>query len=424
MTVARRSKGEGSVTRRPGGLWMAQADLGWRDGKRRRKTVYGRTKREVQDKLREALHRAAHGEAPLPERETVAEYLKRWLDDKRPELRVRTYESYEQVVRNHLTPGLGRLRLARLGPRDVSVWLRRLEKQGVSARTRRYARSVLRSALNQALRWELVSRNAAALTAPPRYRPREIQPLTPAQARTLLEAVRGHRLAALVSVGLGLGLRLGEALGLRWNDVDSDSGKLSVRQIVERAGGDAAARKVLTAKRRRLLAELAATEGANARRRINAALDDVRRRLASVGTSVRFAEPKTARSRRTIMIPELVASALREHRQRQIEERLAAGARWRDSGLVFTTSIGTPLDGRNVNRLFKGILRDARLPAIRYHDLRHTAATLLLAQGVDPRTIMETLGHSQISLTLNTYAHVVPALQQDAAAKIDAILTS
>ena len=154
----------------------------------------------------------------------------------------------------------------------------------------------------------------------------------------------------------------------------------------------------MTAERRRLLAELAAAEDRIARRRIDSALDDVRRRLAVVQTSVRFAEPKTTRSRRTITIPELLVAALRTHRQRQFEERLAAGARWRDSGLVFTTTVGTPLDGRNVNRLFKVILRDAGLPAIRYHDLRHTAATLLLAQGVDPRTIMETLGHSQISL--------------------------
>ena len=211
------------MVQRPNGLWMGQANLGWQDGKRRRKTIYGRTKREVQAKLREVLQRVAHGEAPAPERETVAGYLQRWLDDKKSELRPRTYERYEQVVRNHLVPALGRLRLAKLGPRDVALWLRLQERDGVSARTRRYARAVLRAALNQALRWELVSRNAAALTAPPRYRPREIQPLTPEQARMLLEAVIGHRLEALISVGLGLGLRLGEALGLRWIDVDSDS---------------------------------------------------------------------------------------------------------------------------------------------------------------------------------------------------------
>ena len=133
-------------------------------------------------------------------------------------------------------------------------------------------------------------------------------------------------------------------------------------------------------------------------------------------------EPKSARGRRTIVLPRIVTAALRKHRTRQLQERLVAGQRWNDYGLVFTTEAGAPLNGCNVNRTFKAILRRAGLPAIRYHDLRHTAATLLLAQGVDPRTIMETLGHSQISLTLNTYAHVVPALQREAAAKMDEIL--
>ena len=403
---------------------MGQADVGWKDGKRLRKTIYGRTKREVQDRLREIVQRMGRGEAPIPERETVASFLQRWLQDKKSEVRPRTYENYEQIVRNYLTPGLGRFRLAKLGPSDVAAWLQRQERGGVSARTRRYARSVLRSALNHALRWELVSRNAAALTTPPRYRPREIRPLSPDQARTLLGAVSGHRLETLISVGLALGLRLGEALGLRWKDVDSDKRELAVRQTLERSGGDAATRKRLAAERQRLLTRLAATKDTSARKRINSALADVRLRLREVRTAVRFAEPKTTRSRRTITIPGLVIASLRVHRERQHEERLAAGAKWHDSGLVFTTAIGTPLDGRNVNRLFKAILRDAGLPAIRYHDLRHTAATLLLAQGVDPRTIMETLGHSQISLTLNTYAHVVPTLQRAAAAKMDAILSS
>ena len=223
---------------------------------------------------------------------------------------------------------------------------------------------------------ELVPRNVAALTDAPRHRPREIEPLTPEQAKTLLATVADHRLGALVTVAVGLGLGQGEALGLRWEDVDLDAGVLSVRQTLDRAG-----------------------------------------------TTPRFGEPKTRRSRRSISVPDVVTTALRRHRTRQLEERLAAGARWRDSGLVFTTTIGTPVDRGRLHKIFKAMLRSAGLPDIRYHDLRHTAATLLLAQGVDPRTIMETLGHSQMSLTLNTYAHVMPALQREAAAKMDAILT-
>ena len=186
--------------------------------------------------------------------------------------------------------------------------------------------------------------------------------------------------------------------------------------------GDPVERKRLTVERGRLLARLDATKDASERQRLTSKLVEVRQQLKAVRSTVRFAEPKTSRSRRTITMPALVADALRAHRMRQLEERLAAEARWHESGLVFTSTLGTPLDERNLNRLFKAILRDAGLPAIRYHDLRHTAASLLLAQGVDPRTIMETLGHSQISLTLNTYVHVVPALQRAAAAKMDEIL--
>ena len=246
---------------------------------------------------------------------------------------------------------------------------------------------MLRAALNQALRWELVARNAAALTDPPRHRTREIQPLTPDQAKALLAAVAGHRLEALVSVGIGLGLRLGEALGLRWDAVDLEAGVLSVKQTLERAGGDAVARCRLTAERRRLLDELGAASSRLARERVAARLTEVRKQLKAVQTTVQFAEPKTKRSRRTITIPRIVIDALRTHQARQLEERLTAGARWCESGLVFVSSIGTPLDARNLSRMFKAALREAGLPAIRYHDLRHTAATLLLAQGVDPRTI-------------------------------------
>ncbi|MCY3842726.1 MAG: tyrosine-type recombinase/integrase [Acidobacteria bacterium] len=421
--ATRRGRGEGSITKRADGRWMARVDLGWQDGKRRRKAVYGRTRREVQDKLRETMQRVAHDLPPLPEQETVEAYLRRWLELRRDELRPHTYISYEQTVRRHLVPGLGRVRLSKLGPRDVATWLHSCRLQGIGLRTIQYSRSVLRAALNQALRWELVSRNAAALTPAPQHKAREIKPLTPDEAKQLLAAVAGHRLEALITVAVGLGLRRGEALALRWDDVDLTAGVLSVRHTLERAGGDTVARKPLLAERARLRAQLKAATDDEARRRLAAGIEEVQRRLKPVQTTVRLAEPKTARSRRTITLPDLVASALRAHRSRQLEERLAAGARWQDTGLVFTTGIGTAVGTHSLHATFKGMLCAAGLPDIRYHDLRHTAATLLLAQGVDVRTIMETLGHAQVSLTLNTYAHVVPALRREAAARMDAILS-
>lgn len=371
----RRGRGEGGITKRKDGRWMAQVDLGWQNGKRRRKALYGRTRAEVQDKLREALHRRDHGLPPVPEQETVGSFLRRWLDIRRSQVRQGTWKRYEQIVRAHLMPSLERVRLAKLTPQDVAACLRRVETS-TSAYTARGARDVLRTALNQALRWELVSRNVAALTDAPRHRARQIQPLTPEQTVTLLDAVTGHRLEGLITVAVGLGLRQGEALGLRWEHVDLEAGVLAVRQTLERGGSEP-----------------------------------------------RFGEPKTERSRRAINMPAIVTAALRKHRTRQLEERLAAGARWVESGLVFTSPIGTAVDRSGLLRVFKALLRTAGLPDIRYHDLRHTAATLLLTQGVAPRTIMETLGHSQISQTMDTYSHVMPKLKQDAAARMDAILS-
>jgi integrase len=152
-------------------------------------------------------------------------------------------------------------------------------------------------------------------------------------------------------------------------------------------------------------------------------LQRVREALGLLKTAVQVVEPKSSRSRRTIALPTVAVTALRAHRVRQLEMRLAAGRHWQDGGFVFTSGIGTPLDPRNVTRQFKALLKAADVPEIRLHDLRHSCATLLLAQGVNPRVVMETLGHSQASLTLNTYSHVLPALQHEAAAKIDALLT-
>jgi integrase len=210
---------------------------------------------------------------------------------------------------------------------------------------------------------------------PPRVRRPEIHPLTPEQARTFLDAARGDRLEALYSVALAIGLRQGEALGLRWEHIDLDGGELRVRVALQRIAG-----------------------------------------------KLQLVEPKTRQSRRTIPLPQVAVNALRAHRVSQLEERLLAGDRWVDTGLVFCTPKGTPLDARNVTRRFQKLLKQTDLPHQRFHDLRHTCATLLLVQGVPPRVVMEILGHSQISLTMDTYTHVVPALKREAANRMDALL--
>ena len=345
----------------------------------------------------------------------------------------------QATIERHIRPHLGKARLARLTPQQVQAWLATLESNGVSAGRRRYARVVLRMALNTAIRWRLVTVNAATLTDAPRTVHREIRPLTPEQAKLLLAAARGHSLEAFVTVALGCGLRLGEALGLQWADLDLEGGTLHVRRAVQRFGGDATARRPLLAERKRLRAALNVLmaerkrlreskaphgpESGETRARLLQDLQAVRKALTEVKTSVQFTEPKSTRSRRTIALPTVAITALKAHRVRQLEVRLVAGGRWQERGLVFASSVGTALEPRNVTRQFKALLATANLPSIRLHDLRHSCATLLLAQGVNARTIMETLGHSQISLTLNTYSHVLPALQREAAERIDALLS-
>ena len=259
----------------------------------------------------------------------------------------------------------------------MQALLARKSASGLSAQSVRHVRTILRIALNQAIKWELVTRNAAALTIAPRLERKRFRCLSPDEARQLLDAAQGNRLEGVFSAALALGLRMGEILGLRWQgDVDLDGGTLRVNQAIYRIKG-----KGLVA-----------------------------------------SEPKTERSRRTLFLPDTVLRALRAHRLRQLQERLAAGSRWQNSGLVFTSSIGTALEPRNLFRSFKAQLRKADLPDVRFHDLRRSAASLLLAQGVPMRAVMEVLGHSSISTTADIYSHVMPAMMRDVADKMDAIL--
>ena len=374
----KRGQGEGSIYKRKDGLWAAAVNLGYQGGKLRRKVYYGKTREEVQEKLVAALSDVQKG-IPIPtERQTVAQFLQSWLAEVvKPSVRPKTLKTYDYIVKLHVVPELGKKVLMKLSPQDVQRFLNDKLKSGLSARTVRHINDTLRCALNMALKWGLVSRNVATLVGPPRIQRKEIRSFTPEEARTFLETIKGDRLEALFSVALSLGLRQGEALGLRWQDVDFDARTLRVNYAIQRIEG-----------------------------------------------RLQLVEPKTERSRRVLPLPKTVISALRAHRSRQLEEKLSLGPDWHETGLVFTSSIGTPLEPRNVVRKFHALLKNAGLPRSRFHDLRHSCASLLLAQGVPARTVMDILGHSQISLTMNTYAHVMPAMKQDAMDLMESILTS
>jgi integrase len=315
---------------------------------------------------------------PPSDRQTFGQYLEIWLAEAvRPAVRPKTFVSYATIVRLHVAPELGRTPISRLSPQQIQRLLNRKLEGGLSPRTVGMVFEVIRNALNRAVRWGLVGYNAASAASPPRYVRREMNALDQEQARRLLAAAAGHRLQALFGVALGLGLRQGEALGLKWSDVDFESATLKVRRSLQRLDG-------------RLI----------------------------------LSETKTERSQRVVQMPTTVVELVRAHRLRQLAERLEAGPLWSEQDLVFATRAGRPLDARNVLRAFAVVLRRGDLPAIRFHDLRHSCATILLSQGVAPRVVMDILGHSQIGLTMNTYAHVLPSLRDDAASRMEEALAA
>ena len=342
-----------------------------------RKVVYGKTKHEVREKLFAIQLEMQQRHLRTDRVPTVAEFLEYWLNQSvKPRVRPLTYAGYAVNVRKHLVPALGTIRLDRLTPQHVQEMMNNRLAAGFSAKTVRYVHQVLRTALGVARRWELVDRNVATLVDPPRVKRPQIRPLEPDGARRFLDSVRGDRLEALYSVALAIGLRQGEALGLRWQDVDLDAGVLSVRHQLQR-----------------------------------------------VSTKLTLVEPKTERSRRTLVMPPSIVERLREHAKRQLAEKLWAGSKWVDHDLVFANRIGAPMQATKVIADFHKALEVAGLPRIRFHDLRHSCATLLLVQGVSPRVVMDILGHSEIAMTMDTYSHVVPELQREAADKMESVLS-
>lgn len=393
--MSRRGNNEGSIYQRQDGRWVATVHLGYREGKRDRKSIYGATRNEVQQELTRALRAQQLGLPAEPGRLTVGEWLKQWLEtQKPPATKPKTYAGYEYQSRVHLIPAFGKRPLTKFQPQEIREFMQSRAKAGLSPKTIRHLRATLRAALNVAMHDGLIARNVAALVKPPKLPKRPLHAFTKKQALQFLELTKGHRLEAVFTVALSLGMREGEILGLRWQDVNLDTGRLEISHTLQR----------------------------------------IKRPDAEKG-KLELIPPKTDRSARIIALPQVAISALHAHRARQEQERKEAGDRWQDTGMVFTTRIGTMFDQRNMLRAFYAIMatpdptdpepndekKRKLLPQIRFHDLRHSAATLLLAQGVHPRYIMELLGHSTISLTMNTYGHVLEEMKKETARQTDAL---
>lgn len=369
MAGRKRANGEGTIYRRADGRYEGAAVVMVREGGRRRVRVYAGSRKEAREKLDRLLDEARQGIPRSTRKLTVNEYLDYWLEHVvKPELRASSYSGYEIMVRRHIKPAVGGRYLVDLSPADVRrllAALREKETTGhgggprtLSPRMVQFAHAVLRNALSNAVREELVSRNVAKLVkiSNPEY---EVGGgLDPVAARALLEKIADDRLYALYLCAVVLGMRRGELLGLTWDAVDLDGQRLWVRQT-----------------------------------------------LAWVNGRPHVQPPKTRASRRLIPLPDVVVAALREHRARQEDERVAGGDRWRGSGFVFTTGHGEPTSPYVLTKNWQAVRVRAGVPALRFHDLRHTAVSLLLALGVPPHVVREIVGHSDIKVTMMVYAH-------------------
>ncbi len=384
----RRGHNEGGIYQRASdGKWVGSVNLGYGpDGKRKRKVFYGKTRKEVSEKLKTVLADQQVGK-PISsnERLTISQFLNSWLQTVKNEVRPATYIQYEVSVRCHLTPRLGRIQLTKLTPQHLREFQAAEVEAGLSPTTAKLARAVLRRALEMAVEDGLVYRNPAKIvrqketaSSKPKFKGSY---LNEEQARAFLTVLKGHRLEGLYSVALALGLRRGEALGLRWCDVDFEKSTIHVCGSLLRIGK---------------------------------------------GSTLQRLDTKTEESNRTIRLPKPLMNALRTHRKRQLEERLKAGTAWKGNewDLVFTSEVGTGIEPRNLNRQLVGLLEKAGLPKIRFHDTRHSAAVLMLAQGITLKVVSQILGHSKIATTADIYAHVLPRQEQEAADKMGALLWS
>jgi integrase len=309
---------------------------------------------------------------------TVGEYLDRWLENSvKDTVRPSTYEVHRYMIHPHIVPALGRLKLKDLNPVHVRGFYREKLDSGLSSATVRKIHSILRKALKQAVLDGLTPRNVCEAVKPPKVEHKEIRPLDRGQTKALLEVAIGNRLEALYVLAVHTGMREGELLGLKWEDVDLERGVLRLRHALVREGG-----------------------------------------------KVVLGDLKTPKSRRSVRLTCAAAEALRSHLEHQLEEMERMGSLYQSGGLVFGTESGTLINPSNLrNRSFKPLLKRAGLPHICFHDLRHTCATLLLSQGTHPKLVQELLGHATIAMTLDTYSHFLPSMGDQTVRAMEAALS-
>lgn len=370
----KRGNNEGSIYRRSNGTWRGQVTL---QGKRL--TFTAKTKREVQAWIHKTLDEIDNGLNFESTKTTLTTFMKEWLISIEPALRYNTIKQYEQVTQQYILPALGNFPIRDIKPEQIQRLYNNMVKKGFGLRTVQLVHSVLHRALVHGVKLGLLSRNPDDATTPPKPKRKEMRFLDENQVQQFLIVAKAQndRFYTLYYLAIATGMRQGELLGLKWADLDWEKGELTVRrQLTKKKGG-----------------------------------------------GFELTAPKTKAGIRPISLGNNALEVLREHREAQLLERQAIGVHWQDQGLVFTSSIGTPIDRSNMCWFFKALLKNAGLPDIRFHDLRHTAASLMLNNGIPLIVVSRRLGHAQPSITLDVYGHLIPGKQQEAASLMDDLLT-
>ena len=364
-----RGRHEGSVYQRSDGRFVAEISVGYKlNGKRDKRSSYHKTKQEATKALSKLRNAQETGTLSNAQGITLEAHLKSWLEFKKPSLKPNTVHTYQDFITRLIVPKLGKIKLEKLSALQLDQFYKALSDQGYAPRTPRVLHAFLHGALKQALRWGLVPRNVADAATPPKAAQNEMKFWKPEEAMRFLEFAKPHRLHALFFVALLTGLRSGELRALRWQDIDLTNKRLSVQ-----------------------------------------------RNLSQINGVYHFDTPKTRNSRRIVFFADDTVAVLQKHLERQNAEKIYVGAAWQNPELVFASEVGTPLEQRNLQRLYKSMVKVAGVSDIRFHDLRHTAASLLIRQGVPIKLVSDRLGHSNTAFTSDVYIHLYPEQRQQAA---------
>jgi integrase len=365
------------TVQKKGNKWYAVLYTGKDEltGKWQRKWFSGfRTKKEAEKFLAEKVAEITQGKYTEPSKELYADYLNTWLEDKKMQVRPSTWRTYDWLARCYVIPNLGKLELSKIKPPTLQRFYHQLQnrEEPLSARSVIQVHLLIKQSLDRAVKWGMIPNNPAAAVDPPRYRKKEMEVWSEDEVRRFLEVAESHRLFAAFHLAVTTGMRRGEILGLRWIDIDFEKRTLSISQA-----------------------------------------------LAETANGIVLQEPKTSSGKRSIALSQSTIDVLMKHKRSQAAEKLRAGTMYRDHGLVFASTVGTPISPRNFTRVWYTLREKAGVKPINFHSIRHTHATLMLKQGIHPKIVSERLGHSNISITLDTYSHVIPGLQQAAIDRFD-----